>query len=207
MESIETERLLLRPWKVDDAAEAASLFRFASDSEIGLNCGWPPHVSVEGRMNDIRGILAVEDNWCITIRGGDASGPAEDGEPVGSIALKPVSHYTIDALAATPELGGRYDRYLGGDALELGYWIGRPFWGKGYMPEALHAVLGYAFDTLHATAVWGGHYRENEQSGRVMAKCGLTVVAESRHDYYPLIDSYHDGVFRIVTADAWRSRD
>ena len=39
MDTIETERLLLRPWKVDDAAEAASLFRYASDPEIGLRCG------------------------------------------------------------------------------------------------------------------------------------------------------------------------
>ena len=60
MKSIQTERLLLRPWKADDAAEAASLFRYASEPEIGLNCGWPPHTSVEGSMNDIRSILAVE---------------------------------------------------------------------------------------------------------------------------------------------------
>ena len=69
MNTIETERLLLRPWKVDDAAEAASLFRYASDPEIGLRCGWPPHTSVEGSMHDIRNILAVENNWAITIKG------------------------------------------------------------------------------------------------------------------------------------------
>ena len=69
MNTIETERLLLRPWKIDDAAEAASLFRYASDPEIGLRCGWPPHTSVEGSMHDIRNILAVENNWAITIKG------------------------------------------------------------------------------------------------------------------------------------------
>ena len=87
--------------------------------------------------------------------------------------------------------------------MELGYWIGRPFWGKGYMPEALNAVLAYAFDTLHMDAEWGGHYAENVQSGRVMAKCGLNVVCEMKHDYYPLIDRYYDGVFRIITAGEW----
>ena len=65
--------------------------------------------------------------------------------------------------------------------------------------------VGYAFDDLHTEAVWGGHYRENTQSGRVMTKCGLTVVTESQHDYYPLIDRYHDDVFRIITADGWRN--
>lgn len=136
MNTIETERLLLRPWKIDDAAEAASLFRYASDPEIGLRCGWPPHTSVEGSMHDIRNILAVENNWAITIKGGAPNSNA----PVGSIALKPVSHRTADAVAADPELTKRYGKYLGDSALELGYWIGRPFWGKGYMPEALTAV-------------------------------------------------------------------
>ena len=114
MNTIETERLLLRPWKVDDAAEAASLFRYASDPEIGLRCGWPPHTSVEGSMHDIRNILAVENNWAITIKGGAPNSNA----PVGSIALKPVSHYTADAVASDPELTKRYGKYLGDSALE-----------------------------------------------------------------------------------------
>ncbi|MBW3079848.1 GNAT family N-acetyltransferase [Bifidobacterium saguinibicoloris] len=198
-ETIGTERLLLRPWKVDDAAEAESLFRYASDPEIGLLCGWPPHKNAEGSMNDIRNILAVENNWAITIK-------YDGNEPVGSIALKPVSHYTIDPVEADDALGERYGKYLGDNAMELGYWIGRPFWGRGYMPEALNAVLGYAFDTLHKDAVWGGHYKENTQSGRVMAKCGMKTVFESRHDYFGLIDEYHDDVFRIITADNRESK-
>lgn len=203
MNTIETERLLLRPWKVDDAAEAASLFRYASDPEIGLRCGWPPHTSVEGSMHDIRNILAVENNWAITIKGGAPNSNA----PVGSIALMPVSHYTADAVASDPELTKRYGKYLGDNALEVGYWIGRPFWGKGYMPEALTAVLGYAFDTLRKDAVWGGHFAENTQSGRVQAKCGLHVVAESKQDYYPLIDRHYDRVYRIITAGEWRDAE
>lgn len=203
MDTIETERLLLRPWKIDDAAEAASLFRYASDPEIGLRCGWPPHTSVEGSMHDIRNVLAVENNWAITIKGGAPNSNA----PVGSIALKPVSHRTADAVAADPELTKRYGKYLGDSALELGYWIGRPFWGKGYMPEALTAVLGYAFDTLRKDAVWGGHYAENTQSGRVQAKCGLHVVAESKQDYFPLIDRHYDCVYRIITAGEWRDAE
>lgn len=197
-ETIETARLLLRPWRTDDRAEAAALFQYASDPEIGLLCGWPPHTSVEGSLNDIENILAVENNWAITIRdNGD--------EPVGSIALKPVSHYTIDPVEADAGLRKRYGKYLGDNALELGYWIGRPFWGNGYMPEALNAVLGYAFDALHKDAVWGGHYVENSQSGRVMDKCGMKPVFESKHDYFNLIDAYHDDVYRIVTADEWES--
>lgn len=110
-------------------------------------------------------------------------------------------------MPADPELTKRYGKYLGDSALELGYWIGRPFWGKGYMPEALTAVLGYAFDTLRKDAVWGGHYAENTQSGRVQAKCGLHVVAESKQDYFPLIDRHYDCVYRIITAGEWRDAE
>ena len=154
-------------------------------------------------MHDIRNILAVENNWAITIKGGAPNSNA----PVGSIALMPVSHYTADAVASDPELTKRYGKYLGDNALEVGYRIGRPFWGKGYMPEALTAVLGYAFDTLRKDAVWGGHFAENTQSERVQAKCGLHVVAESKQDYYPLIDRHYDRVYRIITAGEWRDAE
>ena len=114
---------------------------------------------------------------------------------------------TADAVASDPELTKRYGKYLGDNALEVGSWIGRPFWGKGYMPEALTAVLGYAFDTLRKDAVWGGHFAENTQSERVQAKCGLHVVAESKQDYYPLIDRHYDRVYRIITAGEWRDAE
>ena len=59
-------------------------------------------------MHDIRNILAVENNWAITIKGGAPNSNA----PVGSIALKPVSHRTADAVASDPELTKRYGKYL-----------------------------------------------------------------------------------------------
>lgn len=237
-ETIGTERLLLRPWRVDDEAEAASLFRYASDPEIGPRCGWRPHTSVEGSMHDIRDILAVDNNWAITFRNGvDGTGlsdaasgiavpsatvpnsaapgiavpngtipnKAAPDEPVGSIALKPVGEHIVDAVHADPTLVSRYASLLGDDAMELGYWIGRPFWGHGYVTEALRAVLSYAFDTLDKTAVWGGHYAENPQSGRVMAKCGMTPVFHTEGTYFHLIDERHDCDFLIITAAQWRS--
>lgn len=203
METLETERLLLRPWKTNDETEAASVFRYAGDPEIGPRYGWPPHASVQGSMDDIRDILAVPNNWAITIKDGMAWGIGRD-EPVGSIALKPVGHYITDLLASDTAIKARYGAYLGDDSAEVGYWLGRPFWGRGYMPEALSAVLTYAFDTLGERAVWGCHYKENAQSGRVMEKLGLHVVGESAHEYFPLIDEHHDHIFRIVTAGEWR---
>ena len=204
-ERIETGRLLLRPWKADDRNEAASLFRYASDPQIGLLCGWPPHGSPEESMEVIRDVFSAEHNWAIVIADAAAKNVADNGEPVGCIELKPLAH--IDGFGAADSASyERYGRYLGDNALELGYWLGRPFWGRGYMSEALNAVLGYAFGALHKDAVWGAHYVENDRSGRVMAKCGMRVVGELKHRHFPLIDAYHDETLRIITADDWKAR-
>ncbi|MBW3092580.1 GNAT family N-acetyltransferase [Bifidobacterium sp. 82T10] len=208
-DTIETARLLLRPWKIGDIAEADSLFRYASDPQIGLLCGWPPHQDAEESMNVIRDVFSpVEHNWAIIIREATEAGvDAGVDEPVGCIELKPLRHIDKDGDSDGSDfaLVEHYARYVGGNALELGYWIGRPFWGKGYMPEALHAVLGYTFDTLHVDAVWGAHYTDNTQSGRVMEKCGMRVAGESKRNHFPLIDEYHDETLRIITADAWQA--
>ncbi|KFI51809.1 GNAT family N-acetyltransferase [Bifidobacterium biavatii] len=206
-EIIETARLLLRPWKIDDRVEAATLFRYASNPQIGLLCGWPPHQDVKESMRVIRDVFSVQHNWAVTIRDAAAAGIGVD-EPVGCIELKPLRHIgnNGDSDGSDSALDERYIQYVSGDVLELGYWIGRPFWGKGYMPEALHAVLAYAFDTLHVDAVWGAHYADNTQSGHVMEKCGMQVAGESKHNHFPLINEYHDETLRIITADDWATR-
>lgn len=188
---IETERLVLRPWKVDDIAEARSLFRYASDSEIGQLCGWPPHRSIEDSLDVIRTVLAASGSWAITVK-------SNGDNAVGSIALKPISRHIVDTVKSDAGLRSRYGKYLGDNALEVGYWIGRPFWGNGYMTEAVSATLGHALDTLHKDAVWGAHYADNVQSCCVMAKCGMGPAFESKRVYLNLTGEYHDFIIRII---------
>src|SRR4029077_20513221 len=56
---------------------------------------------------------------------------------------------------------------------ELGYWIGKPYWGCGYCTEAGHAVLRYAFNELRLHRVHARHLSHNPASGRVMQKLGM----------------------------------
>ena len=51
------------------------------------------------------------------------------------------------------------------DRAELGYWIGVPYWGRGYATEAAAAVVGYAFETLGLHRVFASHYTKNAASG------------------------------------------
>jgi RimJ/RimL family protein N-acetyltransferase len=56
---------------------------------------------------------------------------------------------------------------------ELGYWMGVPYWGKGYATEALHAVIDYAFTDLGHEALQAGARVTNPASRRVLEKCGF----------------------------------
>ena len=151
MHELETTRLTLRPWA---EADAPALYRWASDPEVGPRAGWEPHASVEESAKIIREVLAVPESYAIVVRGREP-----EGEPIGAIGLK---------FGAASELAH------GASEAELGYWLARPFWGCGYMPEAGRALLAHAFNDLRLKVVWAGHYEGNLQSRRVMEKLGLT---------------------------------
>lgn len=148
---LETTRLTLRPWT---GADAPALYRWASDPEVGPRAGWEPHASVEESAKIIREVLAVPESYAIVVRGREP-----ENEPIGAIGLK---------FGAASELAH------GTREAELGYWLARPFWGRGYMPEAGRALLAHAFLDFRLKVVWAGHYEGNLQSRRVMEKLGLT---------------------------------
>ena len=57
---------------------------------------------------------------------------------------------------------------------EMGYWIGKPYWNRGYGTEAAGGVLRYAFEQLGLNRVYAAHFRRNPASGRIMQKIGMT---------------------------------
>ena len=56
---------------------------------------------------------------------------------------------------------------------ELGYWLGKAYWGQGIIPEAAAALLAYGFQQLGLTRIFCGYYKGNEQSRRVQEKLGF----------------------------------
>ncbi len=63
-------------------------------------------------------------------------------------------------------------------APELGYWLGRYYWGRGFATEAGRLVLGFAFDALKLGAVEAGHFADNAASGRVLQKLGFAYTQD-----------------------------
>ncbi|MFD0985879.1 GNAT family N-acetyltransferase [Methyloligella solikamskensis] len=87
---------------------------------------------------------------------------------------------TVFAIEAEGRLIGctGYRSDDGGETAEIGYWIGKPFWGNGYATEAVSEVISHAFATESFDALIGGHFEDNPASARVLAKLGFKRCAE-----------------------------
>jgi RimJ/RimL family protein N-acetyltransferase len=148
--TLETPRLILRPWREDDAA---ALFLHAKDPSVGPMAGWPPHTSVADSRRIIRDVLAVPETYAIVLKRF-----SEVDHPIGSIGLM---------------VGGASSLGIADDEAEIGYWVGRIHWGHGYMPEAVREVMRHAFEDLGLSRIWCGYDEGNDKSRRVQEKVGL----------------------------------
>ena len=147
-QTLETHRLILRPFKIEDAEDMFN--NWASDPEVTRFLTWPTHSSVDiTRMVLNDWISHYEDGdffqWAIVLK--------ETGSVIGNIAVV----HLIEQL----------------EEAEIGYCMGKAFWGRGIMPEALRAVMDYLFDTVSLHRITAHHDVNNPKSGRVMAKAGM----------------------------------
>lgn len=159
----ETERIILRKW---NEADAESLFEYAKDPDVGPIAGWPPHRSIEESCEVIKNVFNGAECYAIC----EKDNPSK---AIGAIELK---------------LNGHTDMTEQDDECELGYWIGKPFWGRGYVPEAAGALLKRAFDELGMRIVWCGYYDGNRKSKRVQEKLGFTYHHTFQENLAPLIN-------------------
>lgn len=178
MKTLETARLLLTPWREEDAE---ALYALASDPDIGPMCGWEPHRSVEDSRRIIRDVFSAPEVCAILSR--------ENGTLLGAVGLQPPSEMF-------PELPATRQR-------ELGYWLGRAYWGHGIMPEAAQTLLRYGFGELKLEAVWCSHYDWNRQSRRVIEKCGFRYQFTKKTTN--VMNATHETVFYALKREEWDS--
>lgn len=145
---LETPRLLLRPFVLSDSSEVQRLAGAPEVADTTLNL---PHPYGEGVAEAWIGSHAARFaegagvNYAITLRA--------DGALMGSVGL----------------LVTRRHRRA-----ELGYWLGVPFWGRGYMTEAAGALVQCGFSLLDLHKIEAARMTRNPASGRVMEKIGMT---------------------------------
>ena len=172
-----TERLILRRWEDSDAED---LFEYAKDPDVGPVAGWPTHQSVDESLDVIRNVLSAAECYAICLK--------EDGKAIGTIELK---------------LNGHTDMTDRDDECELGYWVGKPFWGRGIMPEAAREMLRHAFEDLGIQRVWYGYYEGNTKSKRVQEKCGFKYQWTTQDVDVPLMHEKRTGHVNLMTKEMW----
>ena len=175
---LETERLILRRWEKNDAE---SLYEYAKDPDVGPIAGWPAHRSIEESRDVIKNVFNGKEAYAICLK--------TDNKAIGAIELK---------------LNGYTDMTERDDECELGYWLGKPFWGQGIVPEAVKEMLRHAFEELGMTTVWVGYYEGNAKSKRVQEKCGFRYRWKSEDVDVPLLHEKRTGHVSSMTRDQWQ---
>ena len=145
MKVLETQRLTLRPFGESDLSD---FFYYAKDPQVGPNAGWPPHETHAQTKEVILRFMAEDNVWALEEK---------------------ASRRVIGSLGVHRD--GRRDR---SDAIRMiGYALGRDWWGKGYMTEAVRRVLKHLFEEKELEMVTVYHFACNRRSQRVIEKCGF----------------------------------
>ena len=145
MKTLETERLILRAWSIDDADD---FYEYAKHPEVGLNGGWEPHTSRDVSLKIIQYFIQDADIWAIVFK--------ENNKVIGSVGLHSDS------------------KRVGINVKELGFVVSADYWGKGIATEASKRVIAHAFDDLNLDLVSTYHKSFNTRAKRVVEKCGFT---------------------------------
>ena len=176
---LETDRLVLRPYRLADAAD---LQRLAGDRRIAATTATIPHPYPDGEAEAFIG--AHEARWrdgthltcAVTARGVDTL--------VGAVGLVFAAEHA---------------------RAELGYWIAVPAWGRGYATEVSEALCEYGFTTLGLHRIEARHVAGNPASGAVMRKLGMQQEGVLRRHKVKW-DTLHDLVVCGVLAEEWARR-
>ncbi len=141
---LKTERLLLRPFRMDDVE---AVYRYASDARVAKHVRFRRHRNRAETRQAIRMMIGGGrfSAWAVTLR--------PSGELVGACGF----------------VAPQWEHARG----EIGYWLGQPHWGKGYATEAVEAVLQHGFGTLRLNRIEAVCSPENPASSRVLEKAGM----------------------------------
>jgi ribosomal-protein-alanine N-acetyltransferase len=154
--TLQTERLVLRPFNLTDSERVSQL---AGAREIAQNTSSMPHPYEK----------SMAEEWI-----GTHEELYSKGESVQFAICLKSSNELIGAIGLI--INRTHDRG------EMGYWIGLPYWSKGFCTEAAGAMLKYGFEGLNLNRIGAAHFSRNPASGRVMRKLGMQFEGIRRQE-------------------------
>ena len=152
---LKTERLVLRPWR---EADLEDFYEYARMDGVGQMAGWAPHKNREESRTILDSFIRHKKTFAIEL----------GGKAIGSVGVEEYNEEDFPELA---HMKGR----------EIGYAMSRDYWGRGIMPEAVRAVIGYLFSVEKLDFLTVCHFAWNRQSQRVIEKCGFTYVKDTMY--------------------------
>ena len=177
MKTLETERLILRLWQETDVKD---LFEYASDERVGPNAGWPVHENIETSKMIVDTFIKDGDVYAIVLKSED--------KVIGSLGLHERAPIESDENLKQKEIG---------------YVLNPAYWGKGIVPEGVKRVIQYGFEELDLDLIWCGYFSFNENSKRVVEKCGFNYKL-SKNRTLPLLDNKEvEELYYNIASDAY----
>jgi len=171
MKVLETKRLILRPFQLDDSE---AMFDYAKREDVGPNAGWKPHENIDETRQVIESFMEKNEVYAIELR--------ETKTVIGSLGV----HYRTL---------GQF-----GDVYELGYVLHPNYHRRGIMTEAVKEILEYFFVSMDQEMIYVGHFEENTPSRKLIEKMGFKWVEDIEYqskDY----GMKHSKIYRLSKLD------
>jgi ribosomal-protein-alanine N-acetyltransferase len=172
--TIETERLILRPFRQEDVDD---LFEYAKNPNVGPNAGWKPHESKEESQKILDHFISENEVLAITDK--------SSGKVIGSIGLH------------------KDDKRSYPNARMVGYVLSETYWGLGAMTEAVKALIEYVFTNTEIDILTVMHFPFNTRSKRVIEKCGFKYEVTLRKASVIYDGSVQDDLCYSLLKEEW----
>lgn len=172
MKTLETPRLLLRSWSLDDLDD---FYEYAKDEKVGPNAGWPPHENKDKSLEILNSFISKDEVRAVVLK--------ENNKVIGSIGVHE------DRKRMNP------------NSKMIGYVLSSDYWGRGLMPEAVNEVVRFLFEEEDIDIISCYHYPFNEKSRRVIEKCGFIYEGTLRASTIHYTGQVYDDVCHSITKE------
>ena len=173
--TLETQRLRLRPFEDDDSRSLATLL---GDPSIGANLVGVPKSYTE--FDAQAHIAQSHTRFAEGAAAYFAITSSNSGNLLGEIIF---------------EIDAKHRR------AELGYWLGEPYWGRGFMKEALPALLDYGFHTLKFNRIFARAFIRNSASLKILEQAGFQREGVLRQDMFKDGEFFDVALYGLLRSD------
>ncbi len=174
--TIETERLIIRRWKIDDLND---FYEYVKEPAVMLRANLMPYPNRSEALQLLNLYIQSDEFWAIALK--------STGQVLGQLKIYPDNNR------------GKYSQR--NTAKFINYALAEKHWGNGYMTEALKAAVEFAFTEMNTEILTAFHFPENTASRRVLEKCGFRYETTLENGILGVDNKYHTAVYHSIMKD------